>query len=157
MKTLITPTEVLRHAFPGAHCLTEEFISQADIAAAEARFLVPVVGPKLYERLVAGDYAELREEYLTGCVALFVRMLLQPRLDLTTTSIGTLQPRTEQGSPPDKATLARLQNQLRTEAHSLLRRASDHLEANRDQYPEYNPETNPLNRCTIYGGYLQIH
>ena len=41
-------------------------------------------------------------------------------------------------------------------ARTLLRRASDYLENHRDEFPEYRPEKNILNRCTTDGGFVQV-
>lgn len=44
MKTLITPLQVLRLAFGEGEYLPPESVTEADIAAAERRYLVPVIG-----------------------------------------------------------------------------------------------------------------
>ena len=41
-------------------------------------------------------------------------------------------------------------------ARSLTRRLVDQLNSNGNIYVEYNPETNPLNRCFIYGDIIQV-
>ncbi len=157
MKTLITPIEVLHHAFAGTTTLSQSFITEDDIAAAEARYIVPIIGRQLYERLLEGLYPSLRDDYLKTCTALYTRLLLQPRLDLSTASIGTLAPRSEQGSAANESARNALRTQLRIEANTLLRRAVAYLENHAEDFPEYKPTENPLNHCSCYGGYLQIH
>lgn len=103
MKTLITPQQVIRHAFGGHPTLPLDAVSEGDIAAAEARYLVPVLGEALYERLIEGAYEEFRRDYLVCCTALFTRCMVQPRLDLRTNALGTLAPKSDQGTAPDMA------------------------------------------------------
>ena len=84
MNTLVTPLQVLKLAFGEGEYLPPEIIAEADIAGAEQRHIVPVVGRALYEKLLAGSYPDFRTEYLASPAALFTRAVLQPRLDVRT-------------------------------------------------------------------------
>jgi transposase len=44
---------------------------------------------------------------------------------------------------------------LHRKADALRRRMSRYLNDNREQFPEYNPDANPLNRCILYGNIVQ--
>ena len=44
MNTLISPTQVVQLAFPPDACLPPEAVTEADIAAAAQRYLIPVIG-----------------------------------------------------------------------------------------------------------------
>lgn len=156
MKCLITPAQVLRHAFGGGEMLSLQRVGEADIVAAEARYLRPVLGEKLHDALLAGRYADFTADYLVTCVALLTRHLVQPRLDLHTSQIGSLEPKADNGSAADPATLNRLRQNLRQEAMTLLRRAVAAIEADPSSFPEYDPQSNILNRCTTDGGFVQI-
>ena len=79
MKTLITPAEAVTLAFGTGEYVAPEAIAEADIAAAERRYIVPVVGRKLHARLAEGGYAEFTAEYLAAPVALWTRVLVPPR------------------------------------------------------------------------------
>ena len=83
MNTLVTPLQVLKLAFGEGEYLPPEIIAEADIAGAEQRHIVPVVGRALYEKLLAGSYPDFRTEYLASPAALFTRAVLQPRLDVS--------------------------------------------------------------------------
>lgn len=93
MKTLITPLQVLRLAFGEGEYLPPESVTEADIAAAERRYLVPVIGLTLYEKLLGGACADFRTGYLEAPAALFTRAVLQPRLDVRTGQCGTTVPK----------------------------------------------------------------
>lgn len=90
MKTLITPAEAVTLAFGTGEYVAPEAIAEADIAAAERRYIVPVVGRKLHARLAEGGYAEFTAEYLAAPVALWTRVLVQPRLDVHSGQCGTV-------------------------------------------------------------------
>ncbi len=157
MKTLISPTQVRRLAFGDGEQLAPDAITQPDIAAAEERHLVPVVGRALHEKLLGGSYPELVDDYLAAPVALLARLAAQPRLDLRTGRRGTTVAYDDAARPADEATRRRLMQALRSEARALLRRAARHLATENRRYPEYVDASNILNRCTTDGGLVQIH
>ena len=106
MNTLVTPLQVLKLAFGEGEYLPPEIIAEADIAGAEQRHIVPVVGRALYEKLLAGSYPDFRTEYLASPAALFTRAVLQPRLDVRTGQCGTeirLCPAGRRHGPPTPA------------------------------------------------------
>ena len=82
MNTLITPAQAVALAFADGEYLAPESVTQSDIAAAEQRYLVPVIGRLLYEMLLSGSHAGFTTEYLAAPAALFTRIALQPRLDV---------------------------------------------------------------------------
>ena len=155
MKTLITPLQVLRLAFSGGDYLPPDSVTEADIAGAEQRHIVPVVGRALYEKLLEGSYAGFRDEYLAAPTALFTRLALQSRLDISTGQCGTTAPKTACGQPAGEAALRALRRSLRTQARTLLRRAAEHGETHAAEFPEYDPHKNILNRCTTDGNFVQ--
>lgn len=156
MNTLITPAEALRLAFREGETLPSGILTEADIAAAEHRYLVPVLGPELHAQLLGGAHAEFRTEYLAAPLALFVRLMLQPRLDILTGACGTTAPRSSWSEPADETALRRQLRALRTEARTLLRRAVACLDTHRGEFPEYDPSKNILKRCSTDGGFVQI-
>lgn len=155
MNTLITPAQVVALAFADGEYLAPETVTQGDIAAAEQRYIVPVVGRRLYEKLLAGAHAGFTTEYLAAPAALFTRIALQPRLDVRTGQCGTVAPKSTAYQPAGTQALRDLQRSLRRQARTLLRRAAAHLEANAAEFPEYDPRENILNRCTTDGNFVQ--
>ena len=69
-------------AFADGGYLPPEAIGTVDIAAAEARYLLPVTGPALWQKLAEGEYPTLREEFAAPAAACAVRVAMQPALDL---------------------------------------------------------------------------
>lgn len=155
MNTLVTPLQVLKLAFGEGEYLPPEIIAEADIAGAEQRHIVPVVGRALYEKLLAGSYPDFRTEYLASPAALFTRAVLQPRLDVRTGQCGTVAPKSAAYQPAGTQALRELQRSLRRQARTLLRRAAEHLETHAVEFPEYDPHENILNRCTTDGNFVQ--
>ena len=156
MNTLFTPLPVLKLACAEGAYLPTDTVTEADIAAAEQRYIVPVIGTALYEKLLGGAYDDFRADYLAAPAALFTRLSLQPRLDLRTGQCGTTAPKSSWTQPAGDDALRRRQRALRTEARTLLRRAAEHLDAHRTEFPEYDPTENILKRCSTDGGFVQM-
>lgn len=152
MNTLVTPLQVLKLAFGEGEYLPPEIIAEADIAGAEQRHIVPVVGRALYEKLLAGSYPDFRTEYLASPAALFTRAVLQPRLDVRTGQCGTTAPKSAYAQPAGDTARRHLRRALLAQARTLLHALSDHLDAHPSDYPEYAPEKNVLHRVLIAGG-----
>ena len=142
MNTLITPAQAVALAFADGEYLAPESVTQSDIAAAEQRYLVPVIGRLLYEKLLSGSHAG----FTTA---------LQPRLDVRTGQCGTVAPKSAAYQPAGTQALRELQRSLRRQARTLLRRAAEHLETHAAEFPEYDPHKNILNRCTTDGNFVQ--
>ena len=101
-------------------------------------------------------HTEFRDGYLAAPIALFVRLLVQPRLDIRTGQCGTTAPKGSSGQPAADTPLRARQQALRTEARTLLRRASEYLSDHRDEFPEYDPARDILKRCSTDGCLVQI-
>lgn len=155
METLITPSQALRLAFGDGGYLPPGIVGQADIAAAEARYIVPVIGPQLYEKLRAGGHPEFVTGYLAAPAALFTRVLIQPRLDIRTDPGGATAPYTQYARPAGTEACRRQRRALLAQARTLLRRAARHLAANPEAFPEYDPDHDILNRCSLDGNLVQ--
>ena len=112
MTTLVTPREVIDLAFADGGYLPPEAIGTVDIAAAEARYLLPVTGPALWQKLAEGEYPTLREEFAAPAAACAVRVAMQPALDLhggidgvSTISLVMQRLKAVQAEPVDMAVL----------------------------------------------------
>lgn len=156
MKTLITPSEVLRRAFRSRERLPADTVTEADIATAEARFLCPVLGQALHDRLLLGNDATFVAAYLADAVALLSRYVASPRLRSFCSAMGSFRPEPPDTAVQDAAVFACEQRALKREAMTLLRHATDYLEQHAADFPEYEPNRNILNRCTTDGGFVQI-
>lgn len=112
MQTLITPTVVVARAFADGEYVAPETVSEAAIVAAQETYLRPVTGDALFERLLAGDHADFADEYLAAPLALYVRYLIAPQLDLRHGQGGTVQPRSDGFAAASDATLRRSRRAL---------------------------------------------
>lgn len=152
MTTLLTPREVIDLAFADGGYLPPEAIGAADIAAAEARHLVPVTGQALWQKLIAGEYPTLRSDYAAPAAAFAVRLAVQPSLDIRVGQGGTTTPRSSSFQPAAQEQIAAARRSLRARLSTLLSALSDHLDEHADDYPEYDPSQNVLRRVLIAGG-----
>ena len=156
MNTLITPAQVVRLAFAPDDLLPPDAIAEADIAAAEARYLLPVLGQQLHERLLTDNDRSFVDHYLAAPLALFVRLLVQPRLDVRTGRTGTAAPKSDAAAPAPADARRAVGEALRSEARALLRRAVARIEAYPATFPEYRPDRNVLHRCSLHGKLVQV-
>lgn len=152
MKTLITASEVISLAFSPEEPYVSTLITPSDIVEAESRHLLPIVGVNLYNAMLQGSYAELVSDYVAPMVAAWTRYIVEPLIPSRTCTIHTTDRITE--AMNDYA--ERQMSALGDKASTLSRRLSDHLNANSSSYAEYNPNSNPLNHCFIYGNIIQV-
>lgn len=154
MAQLLTPQEAVDLAFRDGGYFPAETITPADIAAAEARYLIPVTGEALWQKMIDGEYPDLRSDYAAPAAALAVRLLLQPALDIRAGAGGTIAPRTSTGQPPDREELLAARRSLQARFASLREALSTHLDRHTADYPEYDPRQNILHRVQIAGGFV---
>lgn len=152
MKTLITASQVISLAFSPEEPYSSSLITTSDIIEAESRHLRPIVGDDLYNAMLQGSYGELVDDYVAPMVAAWTRYIVEPLIPSRTCTIHTTERITE--AMNDYA--ERQMRALGDKASTLSRRLSDHLNANCSSYAEYNPNSNPLNRCFIYGNIIQV-
>lgn len=157
METIITPQQVIDHAFSANELLTPSVITEADIAEAEYCYVRPILGEGLWRMLVDGDYEELTIHYVAPAIAAWTRYLVQPLLEQRCSACLTDDNRSIYDSTTAGNNRQRgVQRTLRRKASILSKRLSDYLNNNKDMYPEYVSENNPLNRCSINGDIIQI-
>ena len=149
MSTLINVEDVMRLAFTAEEGCRGHVVSELDIYVAECRYLVPVIGRALYNKLLEGEYGELLEGYVAPALAAWVRYIVEPFLaarcwdgHLPATGASLVE-------------IGRVVMQCRKRiAEALTRRLVRHLDE--VEYVEYNIEDSSLNRCSIDGGIVQI-
>lgn len=157
MKTLITASEAIALAFADSGFLPTESISPSDIAAAEARFLLPITGRRLWDRLLEGDYLSLRADYAAPAAAQAVRLTVQPALDIRAGQGGTVTPYGTMHHPAAHEQLRAARRAVRARLNTLLKLLSEHLNEAASDYPEYDPDENVLNRIDTASGMVLPH
>ena len=150
MKTLITAERAYALAFSTEESYSASAITESDIAEAESRYLIPIVGEELYNAMA--KYSTLKSEYVEPMVAAWVRYIVEPHLAMRCCTCYAEGRVTEAVNDHTE----RVMRALREKAVALTRRLSDHLNSHSVDYVEYTPKTNPLNRCFIYGNIVQI-
>jgi hypothetical protein len=151
MNTLITAERAYALAFSSEEPYSPSAITETDIAEAESRYLMPILGEELYNTL--DSHNRLKTEYVEPMVAAWVRYIVEPHLAMRCCPCYAEGRVTEAVNQHRE----RVMRALREKAVALTRRLSDHLNAHSADYAEYNPETNPLNRCFIYGNIVQVY
>ncbi len=150
---LVTPGEVVQIAFRGAESVDPNLIGEAMIVTAQYKFIRPVLG-KLYEALSEGKYTQLLDEYIKPPLAHYVKWLLLPRLSVQCGTIGLVQFKGDNFSAADGKGVTRLAKQVRSDAQVLMKRAVERIESSLEEFPEYEPEQNVLNRIALIGDWV---
>ncbi len=151
MKTLITPAQVVGLAFRAPDFITADAIPEATILAAEQKFIKPVLGARLYEKLCAGDHPTLLEEYIAPPLAIYVKMLMMPSLAVQVGAAGVVEVTSKNLARAGEERMREALRRLRSDAAALMRRAVEHIEVSA-MYPEYDPRENILNHVSTEGG-----
>ena len=154
-QTLISPETVVTLAFNDGECIDAATISTLDIAVAEERHVVAVVGPKMYAAMCNGRYSDFCDEYVAPVVALRTRLLMLPAMVARSGRFGITAPAASTLKSPSDRQVERLERSLREKARTLQRRMSRHLNENAGKFPEYDPVQNVLNRCSNDGNIIQ--
>lgn len=156
MSEIITPAEVLTLAFSDGEYLPSDSISSGDIAVATQRWIRPVVGAELLQAVAQGEYRELGESYLKPAIAYFTRLLLQPRLNASTSAMGLSVAASSTHRAADSAARQDLHSALRARAMAQREALSRYLDDHAHEIAEYDAESNILHRCRCDGGFVQI-
>lgn len=150
MNTLLSAERAYALAFSSEEPYSASVITEVDIAEAESRYLLPIIGEELYAALL--KYGTLQTEYIEPMVAAWVRYIIEPHLATRCCACHAEGRITEAVNDHTE----RVMRALREKAQVLTRRLSNHLNSHSADYVEYNPKNNPLNRCFIYGNIIQI-
>lgn len=151
MNTLISPNEVVALAFSPEEVYNNAVITELDVATAEERYLRPLLGQALYDKFLEGNYQSLKDEFVAPVVAVWTRYLVEPLLASRCDACSFAE-----ATAASNEALAERCRQLRLRARTLSRGLTHHLNSRVADYPEYNPDENHLNRCSIDGNIVQI-
>lgn len=156
MKTLITNDQVISLAFGDGEYLSPEVVLDADIVAAVEKYILPVVGEELYEEMLNGSHNSLVENFVAPALAMAVRTMIQPALNVRTGQVGLHISSSMRADTSTKNASQMLQKSLCTRRQTLLKRLSKYLKRNKERFASYDPEKDVLQKCSINGGYVQI-
>ena len=156
MKNLITNEQVISLAFGDGEYLSPEVVLDSDIVAAAEKYILPVVGEELYEEMVDGSHRSLVDNFVAPALAMAVRTMIQPALNVRTGQTGLHISSSMRADTSTKSAAQMLQKSLYARRQVLLKRLSNHLKRHASEFASYNPEKDVLQRCSINGGYVQI-
>ena len=156
MKNLITNEQVIALAFGDGEYLSSEVVLDSDIALAEDRYILPVVGAKLRKAMLDGSYPTLLDDFVAPTLAMAVRTMIQPALNVRTGQAGLQISSSLRADTSTKTAMQLLQKSLRLRRQALLRRLSNHLKNHASEFAEYDPTGDAMQKCSIDGGYIQM-
>ncbi len=156
MKNLITNEQVISLAFGEGEYLSPEVILDADIASATSRYIIPVVGEELCEAMVEGSYEELLDDFVAPALAMAVRTMIQPALNVRTSQLGLQISSSLRADSSTKTAMESLQKSLLLRRQALLKRLSNYLKKHASEFSEYKPNCDIMQKCSIDGGFVQM-
>ena len=156
MQNLITNEQVISLAFGDGEYISPSVVLASDISAAEYRYIIPIVGEQLYEELLKGSHATLLNDYVAPALAMAVRTMIQPSLNVRTGELGLYIPSSARSDTAIKTAVHTLHKSLRLRRQSLLKRLSNYLKRNASEFASYDAGNDIMQRCSIDGGYVQI-
>ena len=156
MKTLITNEQVISLAFGDGEYLSPSVVLDSDIDSAAHRYLLPIVGKELYKEMLQGSHATLLSDYVAPALAMAVRTMIQPALNVRTGQGGLHIPSSARSDTSIKTTSQALQKSLCRRRQALLKRLSNYLKRNAAKFPSYDVGCDAMQKCSINGGYVQM-
>lgn len=155
MKNLITNEQVIKLAFGDGEFLSPDVVLDSDIASATHRYIIPVVGAELCEAMLGGSHKTLLDDFVAPALAMAVRTMIQPALNVRTGQGGLHIPSSARADTSTKGVTNALHKSLRMRRQALLRRLSDHLKAHASEFAEYDADNDVMQKWRMDGGYLQ--
>jgi hypothetical protein len=155
MQNLITNEQVISLAFGDGEYVSPNVVHDSDIAAATYRYIIPIVGEKLYEEMVEGSHQTLLSDYVAPALAMAVRTMIQPALNVRTGQGGLVIPSSARADTSTRGVTNALHKSLRLRRQTLLRRLSDYLRSQATEFASYDVEGDIMQKCRINGGYIQ--
>ena len=155
MQNVITNEEVIQLAFGDGEYVSPSVVRDADIDTAAHRYIIPIVGKELYKEMLEGSHATLRSDFVAPALAMAVRTMIQPALDVRTGQAGVSLSSSLRADSSTKAALNALHKSLRLRRQALLKRLSSHLKEHSSEYASYLPGRDIMQKCSINGGYVQ--
>lgn len=155
MQNLITNEQVISLAFGDGEYISPSVVLASDISAAEYRYIIPIVGEQLYEELLKGSHATLLNDYVAPALAMAVRTMIQPSLNVRTGQAGLHIPSSARADTSTKGVTNALHKSLRLRRQTLLKRLSSYLMANGYRFPSYDVREDIMQKWRIDGGYVQ--
>ena len=156
MKNVITNEQVISLAFGDGEYISPEVILDSDIALAADRHIIPVVGKELYQEMLNGSQSALLQDYVAPALAMAVRTIIQPALNVRTGQAGLSISSSLRSDSSTKSAINTLQRSLRNRRQALLRRLSNYLKNHASEFPSYEVSRDAMQRCSIDGGYVQM-
>ena len=155
MQNVITNEQVIQLAFGDGEYLSPSVVLDSDIDSAAHRYLLPIVGKELYKEMLQGSHATLLSDYVAPALAMAVRTMIQPSLNVRTGQAGLSISSSLHADSSTTAAINALHKSLRLRRQSLLKRLSNYLKDHASDFPSYDASEDIMQKCSINGGYVQ--
>lgn len=155
MQNVITNEQVISLAFSDGEYVSPDVVLDSEIDSAAHRYIVPIVGKEFYKEMLDGAHQTLVADFVAPALAMAVRTVIQPALNVRTGQGGLYIPTSTRSDTATRGTINGFHKSLRLRRDALLRRLSDYLRDHAEEYPSYDAERDIMQKYTISGGYVQ--
>ena len=155
MQNVITNEQVISLAFSDGEYVSPDVVLDSEIDSAAHRYIVPIVGKEFYKEMLDGAHQTLVADFVAPALAMAVRTLIQPALNVRTGQAGLQIPTSTRSDTATRGTINGFHKSLRLRRDALLKRLSDYLREHASEYPSYDADRDILQRYSTNGGYVQ--
>ena len=155
MQNIITNEQVISLAFSDGEYVSPDVVLDSEIDSAAHRYIVPIVGKELYKEMLDGSHQTLVTDFAAPALAMAVRTVIQPTLNVRTGQGGLYIPTSARNDSGNRSAINGFLKSLRLRREALLRRLSDYLCDHASEYPSYNAGRDIMQKYSISGGYVQ--
>lgn len=108
----------------------------------------------MFDAILQGEYPDFVAEFLKLPLALLTKSIILHSADYVVGAMGVSRQNNPNASPLSSREYGLALRHLRSDAMVHLRCAMEHLEANRNKYPLYNPAQSRFKEVSIQGGVI---
>ena len=152
--TLLISADTLKRNTTISQSVDEDLIHPV-ILIAQDRYILPVLGTDLFEKLKteisgtpSGVYLTLLKDYVQKCLCQFTLATLYPVLRLRAVNHSVVSMNNEQGTSASHYDIQRLIDSATDMAEFYRQRMIDYLQDNTSSFPEYSSNTDGMSPTT---------
>lgn len=154
MQIIISTGDIAEIAFGSRTSANAALVTAQRVATAQQKYIKPSLGESMYNAILQGEYPCFVAQFLKLPVALFTKSVILHSADYVVGAMGVSRQNNPNASPLSSREYGLALRHLRSDAMVHLRCAMEHIEANRDKYPHYDPAQSRFKEVSIQGGVI---
>lgn len=152
MEIIITTGDIAEIAFGSRTSANAVLVTPQSVATAQQKYIRPALGEEMFDAVLRGEYPDFVSEFLKLPLALLTKSIILHSADYVVGAMGVSRQNNPNASPLSSREYGLALRHLRSDAMVHLGGAMEHLAANRNKYPHYNPAQSRFTEVSIQGG-----